>query len=131
MKADKQTRARTWRWQSSWLLVFLAAGCRHAEHAVSAFGNDHSFAPPVHAAGGQIARLDSASGSLPVTRARRSIGGYEEYSRKGGRRRPWTLEPAVGRFHPREPAASAKEVYQFGGRLMDEFGLSGLRIGPY
>ena len=29
------------------------------------------------------------------------------------------------------PDASTKEVYQFGGQLMDEYGLSGLKIVPY
>jgi RHS repeat-associated protein len=34
-------------------------------------------------------------------------------------------------FIARNPNASAKEAYQFGGALMDEFGLSGLPIEPY
>jgi hypothetical protein len=29
------------------------------------------------------------------------------------------------------PGAIAKDLYQFGGRLMDEFGLSGKEIHPY
>lgn len=29
------------------------------------------------------------------------------------------------------PNATAKEVYQFGGKLMDEFGLSNLPMFPY
>jgi hypothetical protein len=43
-----------------------------------------------------------------------------------------------GRFNQRwaefieaNPNASAKEIYQFGGRLMDEYGLSGLPMVPY
>jgi hypothetical protein len=34
-------------------------------------------------------------------------------------------------FIERNPSASAKDVYQFGGRLMDEYGLSGLPIHRY
>jgi hypothetical protein len=34
-------------------------------------------------------------------------------------------------FFSANPNATATEIYQFGGRLMDEFGLSGLLISPY
>nr|HMR11186.1 hypothetical protein [Polyangiaceae bacterium] len=43
-----------------------------------------------------------------------------------------------GRFNQRwadfieaNPNATAKEIYQFGGRLMDEYGLSNLPIVPF
>lgn len=47
-------------------------------------------------------------------------------------------EGVPGRYNARwreyigaNPNASAKDVYQFGGRLMDEYGLSGLPIKRY
>ena len=36
-----------------------------------------------------------------------------------------------GEFIEANPNASAKDVYQFAGSLMDEYGLSGLPIHPY
>jgi hypothetical protein len=37
----------------------------------------------------------------------------------------------IGEFIEANPNATAKEVYQFGGKLMDQFGLSNLPIVPY
>lgn len=34
-------------------------------------------------------------------------------------------------FIDSNPNASAKDIYQFAGQMMDEYGLSGLEIHPY
>lgn len=34
-------------------------------------------------------------------------------------------------FIENNPNASQREIYQFGGRLMDEYGLTNYRIHPY
>lgn len=36
-----------------------------------------------------------------------------------------------GEFFDANPNATAKDIYQHGGQLMDEYGLSGLPIHPY
>ena len=65
--------------------------------------------------------------TVPLSRGRhlRSVHGRGDVITPGRYNARWS------EFIEANPNASTKEIYQFAGRLMDEYGLSNLPIGPY
>jgi len=69
--------------------------------------------------------IDNFTVSLSVRRHLSSVHGVGDAITPGRFNQRWA------EFIEANQNATAKEIYQFGGRLMDEYGLSSLPIVPY